>query len=65
MAFSLSQTVFVPHTEEEYSKIVALLDQLIDQVGEDERHVLAPLLEVVGVLIEHYETTQVAELTGG
>lgn len=48
-------TVFVPHTEEEYNQIVALLDQLIDEVGETESHPLASLMEIVGVLIEHYE----------
>jgi len=28
----------VPHTEEEYWQAVRLLDDLIDQVGEDENH---------------------------
>ncbi|HEY3136128.1 MAG TPA: hypothetical protein VGL29_08875 [Blastocatellia bacterium] len=35
---SLAGTVFVPHTEEEYNQIVALLDQLIDEVQENESH---------------------------
>lgn len=47
--------VFVPHTEEEYNQIVALLDRLIDEVREDESHPLVTLMEIVGVLIEHYE----------
>ena len=42
---SLSRDVFVPHTEAEYDRIVALLDYLIDDVGEDESHPLASLME--------------------
>ena len=59
---ALAGTVFVPHTKEEYNEIVALLDQLIDEVGEDENHPLASLLEVLGVLIEQYENAHVPEL---
>jgi hypothetical protein len=32
-----------------YDLIVAILDQLIDEVGEDERHPLASLMEVLSV----------------
>ena len=59
----LSGTVFVPHTEEEYDRIVALLDKMIDEVREDENHPLASLMEILGVLIEHYENANVPELT--
>jgi HTH-type transcriptional regulator/antitoxin HigA len=59
---SLSQDVFVPHSEAEYDRIVALLDNLIDEVGEDERHPLASLMEVLSVLIERYEAEHVPEL---
>ena len=60
----LARTIFVPHTEEEYNQIVALLDQLIDQVGENESHPLASLMEILGVLIEYYENAHVPELVG-
>lgn len=60
---TLAGTVFVPHTEEEYSRLVALLDSLIDEVGEDESHPLASLMEVLGVLVEKYEAEHVPELT--
>ena len=59
---SLAGTVFVPHTEEEYSQLVAVLDQLIDEVGEDESHRLVSLMEILGVLIEHYEDAHTPEL---
>jgi HTH-type transcriptional regulator/antitoxin HigA len=59
---SLANAVFVPHSEEEYQRLVALLDGLIDEVGEDEAHPLASLMEIVGVLIEKYEDESVPEL---
>ncbi|MBA3441462.1 MAG: hypothetical protein H0T92_16510 [Pyrinomonadaceae bacterium] len=60
---SLAGAVFVPHTEEEYRQLVVLLDSLIDEVGEDEAHALASLMEIIGVLIEKYEDEHVPELT--
>ncbi|MEH2159697.1 MAG: hypothetical protein V7K38_01315 [Nostoc sp.] len=59
---SIGENVFVPHTEEEYEHLVEILDCLIDQVGEDEIHPLASLMEVIGVLIENYETESIPEL---
>ena len=45
----------VIRTEKQYKHMVALADQLIDQIGSNERGPLAKLLEVVGTLIEQYE----------
>ncbi len=59
---SIAKTVFVPHTEEEYEHLVELLDSLIDQVGEDETHPLASMMDVIGVLIENYESEHISEL---
>jgi HTH-type transcriptional regulator / antitoxin HigA len=59
---SISATIFVPHTESEYESLVDLLDRLIDQVGEDEAHPLASMMDVIGVLIENYEAENVPEL---
>jgi hypothetical protein len=52
------------YTEAEYATLVELLDRLIDQVGEDESHPLASMMDVIGVLIENYETEHVPELVG-
>lgn len=60
---SLADTVFVPHTEAEYQRLVTLLDRLIDEVGENESHPLASLMKIVGVLIEKFEDERVPELT--
>ena len=39
-----------------------LLDQLTDEVGNDESHPLASLMEVIGLLVEKYEDEHVPEL---
>lgn len=52
-----------PSRELEYDELVELLDQLTDQVGEDESHPLASLMDVLGVLIEKHEDEPVAELS--
>ena len=41
-----------------------VLDSLVDEIGGDESHPLASLMEVLGVLIEKYEDEHVPELTG-
>jgi HTH-type transcriptional regulator / antitoxin HigA len=58
----LAGTVYVPHDDADYQRLVALLDGLVDEVGEDESHPLASLMEIVGVLIENYENEHVPEL---
>ena len=60
---SLSTLLFVPHTEPEYDRLVQSLDALIDVVGEDEAHPLASLMDVLGVLVQEYESQHVPEIT--
>ncbi len=60
---SIATVLFVPHNENEYRQLVEMLDILIDAVGEDETHPLASLMEVIGALIERFETEHVPELT--
>lgn len=59
----IAKIVFVPHSEAEYRRLVAFLDGLINEVGEEESHPLASLMEVVGVLVERYEVEHVPELS--
>jgi len=59
---SLADKIYVAHSEVEYRQLVALLDSLIDEVGENESHPLASLMEIVGVLIEKYEDQHLSEL---
>ena len=47
------QDVFsIPHDKKGYNRLLRLLENLIDEVGEDETHPLASLMETVGSLIE-------------
>jgi HTH-type transcriptional regulator / antitoxin HigA len=59
----ISRAVRMPHTDADYRDLVQLLDRLTDEVGEDENHPLASLMDVLGVLIEKYEDEHVLELT--
>jgi len=60
---TVSEILYLPHTEKEYQEAVRLLDNLIDSVGEDENHPLASLMEILGILIEKYEDEHVPEIT--
>jgi HTH-type transcriptional regulator / antitoxin HigA len=54
----------VPHTEKEYRRLVSLLDNVIDEVGNDESHPLASFMETLGSLVEMYETQNIPEIEG-
>ncbi len=51
----LAPLVSVPYTETEYQERVNLLNELIDEVGENEDHPLASLMEIVGISVSSYE----------
>ncbi|MFO1432118.1 MAG: hypothetical protein U1F76_18570 [Candidatus Competibacteraceae bacterium] len=53
---------YVPHTGEKYERLVTFIDSLLDEVGENESHPLASLIEIVGALIKKYEDQHVPEL---
>ncbi len=48
----------VPHSEKEYLELVKTLDSLVDEVGNNERHKLAPVMETIGSLVENYESRE-------
>lgn len=58
----LADNLVVPRNEEQYNQLVAWLDKLVDEVGENESHPLASLMDVLAVLIERYESEFVPEL---
>jgi HTH-type transcriptional regulator/antitoxin HigA len=58
----LATKLVIPRDEASYQYLVDWLDQLIDEVGENEAHPLASLMDILGVLIEQYETDRVPEL---
>ena len=57
----LAPIIFVPRTENDYQRLSALREDLIDLIGENENHPLASLMEVVEALIEKYESEQESE----
>jgi len=59
------QPIFsVPHNEKDYNRLVNLLDNLIDEVGNNENHPLTSLMETIGSLIEIYEFQYINEIEG-
>jgi HTH-type transcriptional regulator / antitoxin HigA len=59
----ISDVLRVPQSHADYDELVVLLDQLIDEVGEDESHPLASFMDVVGVLVERFEADHIPELS--
>lgn len=57
----VSNFVSVPHTKKQYEKAVKMLDDLIDEIGENENHPLTSLMEILGTLIENYEKQHLPE----
>ncbi|GIK43220.1 MAG: transcriptional regulator [Chloroflexota bacterium] len=60
----MAKFIFVPTNEDEYNRLVELLDEITDIVRDDEEHPLANLMDVIGVLIETYENQHVPEPAG-
>jgi len=52
----VKDVVSYPHTQKQYEKMVHNLDLLIDEIGENQNHPLASLMETLGTLIEAYES---------
>jgi len=44
------------HNKHDYLLAVNMLNQLLDEVGGNEKHPLYAFLEVLGIIIENYET---------
>ncbi|MGB7948534.1 MAG: transcriptional regulator, partial [Candidatus Binatia bacterium] len=61
---------FVPlgvlRSEKDYQKAVAILDEIIDEIGQNETHPLADLAEALAMFIHAYEEThaKIHDVTG-
>ena len=54
--FHLPLSVFKkPRTDKEYKKLETLLDQLIDEVRDDEKHPLALAMQIIGENLEQFD----------
>lgn len=47
--------LYVLHSEKEYENAVAVLDEILDEIGEEDNHPLSDLAEALGLFIESYE----------
>ena len=56
-AASSIRSVCALRSEKDYQKAVAILDEIIDEIGQDEAHPLADLAEALGLFIHSYEET--------
>jgi len=55
-AFRSSIGIAAIRTPRQYEQTVAFMNQLLDLVGENERHSLVGLLDLVGELVAAYES---------
>ncbi|RKU16218.1 transcriptional regulator [Candidatus Poribacteria bacterium] len=53
--WSVVQPLFSIRNEKEYDKAVATLNELIDEVGTNEKHPLYELLDTLGTVVHAYE----------
>ena len=42
-------------TKKEYERAVGLLDAILDEIGEDEKHPMAELADAIGIFVAKYE----------
>ncbi|MBT4554183.1 MAG: helix-turn-helix domain-containing protein [Candidatus Marinimicrobia bacterium] len=55
----IKNVVSYPHTKKQYNKMINYLDDLIDEIGDEQNHPLASLMETLGALIEVYENQNI------
>jgi len=58
----VEELLSVPHTKKQYEKLVRALDELVDEVGENEKHPHVPLMETIGSLMEIYENEHLEKM---
>lgn len=46
-------------TKKDYVRATGMLDAILDEIGEDEKHPLAELADALGVFVERYEAEHV------
>ena len=47
------------HTKKDHARAVQMLDAILDEIGEDEKHPMAELADAISVFIDKYETEHV------
>lgn len=52
---AINKVLSVYKTKKDYNRAVQVLDYLLDEIGQNEKHPLSSLIDTIGVLIEDYE----------
>lgn len=47
-------------TKKDYTRAVAMLDEIIDKISEDEKHPIGELADTLSVIVEKYEAERMA-----
>ena len=53
--YSTAPLLAVPRNDDELARLQAVLDRLLEEIGDDEDHLLMPWLDAIGERIEAYE----------
>ncbi|MGH8248281.1 MAG: helix-turn-helix domain-containing protein [Gammaproteobacteria bacterium] len=51
-------------TKKEYERAVDMLDAILDEIGEDEKHSMAELADAIAVFVERYENEHTSPPSG-
>ena len=51
-------------TKKEYERAVGMLDAILDEIGEDEKHPMAELADAISVFVERYENEHMSPPAG-
>ncbi len=57
----ISRSIISPKTDEQCEDMIELLNDLLDEIGDNEHHPWYPLIETLGTLIEDYESQTIPE----
>lgn len=56
---SINKVLNVYRTQKDYHRAISVLNFLLDEIGQNEKHPLSSLIDTIGVLIEDYETKNI------
>jgi len=58
---AINKVLSIYKSQKDYKRAIQVLDYLIDEIGQSEKHPLSSLVDTIGVLIEDYESRNVPE----
>jgi HTH-type transcriptional regulator/antitoxin HigA len=58
---SVAPLIAVPYNETQYQERLALLEYLLDEIGDNENHPLSSLLDTLSIVVSNYEQQHYSE----